>query len=392
MFSTLAIRDAMDVPGLRVLCVREVQKTLAQSSKHLIESRLADLGLGEADGFKVFKEAIQTPGDGLISFVGMQEYNADNVKSLEDYNRAWLEEAQQISQRSLDLLRPTIRVPGSEIWAGWNPRRKVDPIDVLFRGAEVPTGSIVIRANWQDNPWFPPELEQERLDCLRLQPDQYAHIWEGDYVTVASGAYYARDLADARLQGRITSVRFDPLMRVRLYWDIGGTGAKADACAIWPVQFVGDDIRTRDYYEAVGQPLAAHIRWLTDHGYGPGKAECVLPHDGSSHDKVYNVSFESALREAGYAVEVIPNQGAGAAMQRVERARRLFGRVLFDAETTEAGRAALGWYHPRIDEKRNLDLGPEHDWASNGADAFGLMCVGYREPKPSVDYAAGYEF
>jgi phage terminase large subunit len=113
-------------------------------------------------------------------------------------------------------------------------------------------------------------------------------------------------------------------------------------------------------------------------GYGPGKAQFWLPHDGASHDRVYAVSYESALRTAGYQVTVVPNQGKGAAAQRVEVARRLFPKVKFDEHTTEAGRDALGWYHEKRDDKRAIGLGPEHDWSSHAADAFGLMCVAHK--------------
>lgn len=365
--------------GLLSVCIREVQKTLKDSSKRLIEAKLKDFGLGEADGFKVFNEVIQTPGDGAIIFQGMQDHTAESIKSLEGFKRAWWEEAQAASLRSLNLLRPTIRAPGSELWFSWNARLKTDPVDVMLRGSEKPTGATVVEANWRDNPWFTDELEQERQDCLRMQPDQYDHIWEGGYLTVAAGAYFAKHLADAKSEGRIGRVSADPLMTIRAYWDIGGTGAKADACAIWIVQFIGKEIRVLDYYEAVGQPLAAHIAWLRDHKYG--KALCVLPHDGSTNDKVYDVSYESALRDAGFDVEVVPNQGKGAASMRIEAARRLFPSIWFNEATTEAGRAALGWYHEKKDEARNIGLGPEHDWSSHGADAFGLMCVAYEEPR-----------
>lgn len=360
------------------VCIREVQKTLADSSKRLLESKLSDFGLGEADGFKVFRDTIETPGDGAIIFQGMQDHTAESIKSLEGFKRAWWEEAQTASIRSLNLLRPTIRAPGSELWFSWNARLKQDPVDAMLRGSERPTGSVVVEANWRDNPWLTPELEQERLDCLRMQPDQYDHIWEGGYLTVAAGAYFAKDLAQAKLDGRISNVAADPLMTTRAVWDIGGTGAKADACAIWIVQYVGREIRVLNYYEAVGQPLSAHVSWLREQGYG--KALCVLPHDGSTNDKVYDVSYESALRSAGFEVLVIPNQGKGAANARIEAARRLFPRVWFNESKTEAGRAALGWYHEKRDEARGIGLGPEHDWSSHGADAFGLACVAYQEP------------
>lgn len=379
-FAGLLVEDSLAEKGLRSVCIREVQKSLKESAKRLIEDKLGEYGLGEADGFKVFREVIQTPGDGIIAFQGMQDHTAESIKSLEGFGRAWVEEAQTLSARSLTLLRPTIRAPGSELWFSWNPRRKVDPVDVMLRGEEKPTGAAVVRANWSDNPWFPSELEQEREDCLRAQPDQYDHIWEGGYATVTEGAYFARVLLQARQERRICRVTFDPLMRVRIFCDLGGTGARADAFSAWPAQFIDREIRTRDYYEVQGQPIAAHVAWLKSKGYGPDRADIYLPHDGDTNDRVYDVSFESAFRSAGYDVTVIPNQGKGAARMRIEAGRRRFPMVYFDEDTTEAGRQALGWYHERKDDERNVGLGPEHDWSSHGADAFGLMCVSYEAP------------
>jgi phage terminase large subunit len=161
---------------------------------------------------------------------------------------------------------------------------------------------------------------------------------------------------------------------------LGGTGARADAFAMWVAQFVGREIRVLDYYEAVGQPLSAHIQWLRDHDLD--KVLIVLPHDGTTNDRIHDVSFESAFRDAGFDTEVIPNQGKGAARIRIEAARRLFPSIWFHADTTEAGRDALGWYHEkRSEDQREIGLGPEHDWSSHAADAFGLMCVAYEAPK-----------
>lgn len=366
--------------GTRAVCIREVQKTLKESSKRLIEDKLQAFGLNEADGFKLFNEVLETPGDGVITFQGMQDHNAESIKSLEGFRIAWCEEAQTLSARSLSLLRPTIRMDGSELWFSWNPRRKSDPVDAMLRGAVLPTGSIVVRANWSDNPWFTAVLEQERQDCLRDTPEQYPHIWEGDYATVLDGAYYAQAIAQAKAQGRIGRVAADPLMTVRLFCDIGGTGAKADAFTMWAAQFIGKEIRVINYYEAVGQPLATHLAWARENNYTPDRAQIWLPHDGSTQDKVYDVSYESAMKQAGYDVTVIPNQGKGAAKARIESGRRLFPAIWFNEATTSAGIDALGWYHEKKDEARNIGLGPNHDWASHGADAFGLMCVAYEEP------------
>jgi phage terminase large subunit len=387
-FAEKLIEDCLAEPGdsgegMRAVCIREVQKDLAQSSKLLIESKLQSLKVGEAQGFKVFRDLIETPRDGLIIFKGMQDYTADSIKSLEGFKRAWWEEAQSATSHSLNMLKPTMRAKGSELWFSWNPRRKTDPVDVMFRGEEKPTGSIVVKTNWRDNPWLTEELKQERLDCLRIQPDQYDHIWEGGYISVIDGAYYSKSLTQARLENRIGKVPADPLMTIRIFCDIGGTGAKADAFTMWIAQFIGREIRVLNYYEAVGQPLATHLGWLRERGYTPDKAQVWLPHDGDTQDKVYDVSYASAMREAGYKVEVVPNQGKGAAMARIEAGRRLFPAMWFNEQTTTAGIDALGWYHEKKDPVRNIGLGPEHDWASHGADAFGLMCVVYEVPKES---------
>jgi phage terminase large subunit len=372
-FAGLMIEEHLALQGHRSVCIREVQKSLKQSAKKLLEDTLQAYSLSEAQGFKVFREVIETPGDGVIIFQGMQDHTADSVKSLEGFDRAWVEEAQSLSDRSLSLLRPTIRAEGSELWFSWNPTRATDPIDQLLRGSVTPSGSSVVRANWSDNPWFPAVLQQEREDCLLNQPDRYGHIWQGEYATVLQGAYYAKHLTDAQLDRRIGFVACDPLMKFHAFWDIGGTSSKSDATAIWIAQFVGSEVRVLNYYEAVGQPFEAHVNWLRSNGYED--AVCVLPHDGRKHDQVYAVTPMSYLREAGFQVEIVKNQGAGAALQRIDAVRRLFPSIRFNAETTQGGRDALGWYHEKRDEARGIGLGPEHDFASHGADAFGLLAV-----------------
>jgi phage terminase large subunit len=381
-FAEMLVEDSLREPGesgegLRSVCIREVQKDLKESAKLLIEDKLAKLRLGEADGFKVFREAIETPRDGVIIFKGMQDYTAESIKSLERFKRAWVEEAQTLTTRSLTMLRPTIRTEGSEIWASWNPRRKTDAIDEFLRGNK-PPGAVVVQANWRDNPWFPSVLEEERRLDLERYPERYDHIWEGDYAKAFEGAYFASSLALAKQQGRIGRVAADPLLPIRLYFDLGGSGATADAMAIWAVQFVGQEIRVLDYIEGVGQVLGYYVNEIRAKGYE--KAVCVLPHDGVNENNITGKRYEQHLQDAGFRTEVIKNQGRGAAMMRVEAARRVFPKCWFNEATTEAGREALGYYHEKRDETRNVGLGPEHDWSSHGADAFGLMAISYEEP------------
>lgn len=186
-FAEMLVEDALRWPGdaqegLRAICGREIQKSLKDSAKFLIESKLAKFGLGEADGFKVYMDKIETPGDGLIIFQGLQDHTTDSIKSFEGFHKFWGEEAHSIKARSMGLIRPTMRWENkrlgmaSEMLWSWNPLRKSDAVDNLLRGAEKPTGAVVVEANWRDNPWFPSVLDQERRDCLRLTPDQYGHI------------------------------------------------------------------------------------------------------------------------------------------------------------------------------------------------------------------------
>jgi phage terminase large subunit len=375
-FGELLVEACQAERGTLAVCIREAQRTLAQSSKRLIESKIAALGLGHQ--FKVYSDKIETPGDGIIIFRGMQDHTADSIKSLEGFRIAWVDEAQNLSARSLSLLRPTIRSEGSELWASWNPRRKSDAVDDFFR-VKRPAGSIVVNANRRDNPWFPAVLEDERKLDLALYPDRYDHIWDGDYVRAFEGAYFAQLLSEARAQGRISKVAADPLLPLRAFIDIGGAGGTTDAFTIWIVQWAGSEIRVLDYYESVGQVLAFHVNWLRSSGYA--QAILYLPHDGVNQNNITGKRYEDHLREAGFTVEPpVRNQGRGAAMMRIEALRRLGPQIWWNEATTEPGRDAIDFYHERKDEHRNIGFGPEHDWSSHAADALGLMAICYQEP------------
>jgi phage terminase large subunit len=178
-FARFLILRALSQPGMRAVCVREIQKSLEQSVKRLIEDEIIRMGVG--DQFQVMETEIRTPGGGLIIFQGLQNHTADSIKSLEGYDIAWVEEAQSLSQRSIDLLDPTIRKDGSELWFSWNPRNKKDPIDSLLRSDDPLPGAIVVRANWRDNPWFPEVLRTKMEWDRRRDPDKYAYIWLGEY-------------------------------------------------------------------------------------------------------------------------------------------------------------------------------------------------------------------
>lgn len=375
---------------MRVICIREVQKTLAQSSKQLIEGKIAALGVG--DQFRILNDKIETPGGGLIIFQGMQDHSAESIKSLEGFKIAWIEEAQTLSARSLSLLRPTIRAEGSEIWASWNPRRKQDAIEQFLRGPEgAPKGAIVVQANWRDNPWWNDVLEGERQLELERYPERYDHTYEGDYARAFEGAYFAGLLSEAKHKGRIGVVEADPLLPIRAFHDIGGSGATADAYTIWIVQWVGEQIKVLDYYESIGQVLAYHVNWMRERGYE--KVINYFPHDGVNDNNITGKRYWDHWSEAGFKCEPpIPNQGRGAASMRIEAVRRLGPKMWFNESTTEDGRQALGFYHEKKDENRNVGLGPDHDWSSHAADAFGLMAICYQAPSGSANFNRKIEY
>jgi len=361
-----------------LLCGRQFMNSLDDSSLEEIKAAIKSEPWLE-DHYEIGEKYVRTK-DGRVDykFTGLDR-NIDSVKSKSRILLCWVDEAEPVTEEAWQKLIPTLREEDSELWVTWNPERKNSDTAKRFGGKITDPRTKIVEMNWRDNPWFPAILDRVRQKDQADRPDQYDHVWEGDFVTVVEGAYYAKALTEAKAKGRIGRVSADPLMTVRAFWDIGGTGAKADACSIWIAQFIGKEIRVLDYYEAQGQPLATHVQWLRSNGWG--KALCVLPHDGATNDKVYDVSYESALNDAQFETEVIPNQGKGAAKMRIESGRRLFPAIWFNEDTTEEGRTALGWYHEkRSQDERNIGLGPEHDWSSHGADAFGLMCVAYEAP------------
>lgn len=360
-----------------LLCARQFMNSLEDSSLEECKRAIEDEPWLQ-DYYDVGQNYIKSK-DGNISFTfaGLDR-NIASIKSKGRILICWVDEAEPVTDYAWTTLIPTLREEGegwnAELWVTWNPKKKTAPVETRFKNSKNPRVKIA-ELNWRDNPKFPDKLERDRQCDLEERPEQYDHIWEGGFVTVIEGAYYAKDLTKAKLENRIGRVGADPLMTLRAFVDIGGTGAKADAFTIWIAQFIGKEIRILNYYEAVGQPLATHLEWMRSEGYEPGKLQIWLPHDGATQDKVHDVSYESALSKAGYSVEVVPNQGKGAAKQRIESARRMFPNMWFDEEKTEGGRAALGWYHEKKDEERNIGLGPNHDWASHGADSFGLMAI-----------------
>lgn len=311
-FAEALVEKALLQRGLRFVCIREVQKSLEQSVKRLIEDKIDALGVGSQ--FEVLEREIRTPGDGLILFQGMQNHTADSIKSLEGYHGAWVEEAQSLSQRSLDLLRPTIREEGSELWFSWNPRHATDPVDAFLRGKETPPGSVVVQANWQDNPWFPDVLRAEMEWDRRRDPDKYAHIWGGGYERKSEARVFKNwreeefeTPADARFYfGADWGFSVDPSVLVRsficgrtLYID---QEAYAVGCEIddTPALFAGSDDRNPP-------------RWANpNHRKGvPGATKWPITADSARPETI------SYMQRRGFSVKPA-RKGAGSVEEGIE--------------------------------------------------------------------------
>lgn len=367
MTAVLGFQFGMAGISGQLLCGRQFQNSLADSSLEEIKRAIQDEPW-LMDYYEIGETFVRSRDRRIeYTFAGL-ERNINSIKSKGRILLCWVDEAEGVSDTAWSILIPTLREEGedwhAELWVTWNPARKGSATDKRFRQTIDPRIKVV-EINWRDNPKFPALLERQRRRDLEERPDTYDWIWEGAYATVVSGAYFAKSLTAAKAAGRISRVAPDPLMRLRAFTDIGGTGKKADSFVWWIAQFIGREIRVLDHYETQGQPLEAHLNWARGKGYTPDKMDIWLPHDGVTHDKVFDVSYESALTRAGYTVEVVPNQGPGAAIARIEAARRMFPAIWFNAETTEAGRDALGFYHEKRDEVRDVGLGPEHDWSSH---------------------------
>lgn len=371
------------IEPLRIGCGREIQKNLSESVYQLLLDQIVELGL--EDRFAPSNgQIVGLKNDSLFTFTGLWR-NPQGLKSMEGYDYFWGEEASAFSKKSLELLIPTLRKAGSKFIWTWNPGFPHDAIEKMFRndeGKPPPPRTFIAKVKWSDNPWFPDELREQMEAMYRDDPDQAEHVYGGEYVKHIDGAYFAKELRDARSQGRMSSVVTDPDFQIRAFWDLG----HSDATAIWVAQFCGERIQVIDYCEGAGQPPGYYMNWLRSNGYE--RAMCVLPHDGSSvhPDNPIAMSYERQLAAAGFSVQVIRNQGPGAAQQRIDAVRKVFPRLWFNDDACKQGLRALAFYHEKIsDDDRKARMGPDHDWSSHAADAFGLMAITYTPPTKRIE-------
>lgn len=383
------------VKQTRAVCIREVQNSIRDSVRQLLVDKIQKFGLGQF--FEVTNAEIRGRNGSLIVFRGMQSYNAENIKSLEDFDIAWVEEAQTLSEKSLRLLRPTIRKEGSEVWFTWNPRYESDPVDQFFRGANPPKDSVIVSVNLDDNPWATQVLKDERDEDYARDEEMAEHVWGGGYEIVSEAAYYARLISRAEKEGRIGEFPYDPAYKVRTSWDIGID----DYTAIWFWQFDGEWHTAIDYYEVSGLGLQ-DIRDEALPELIPDIQKRVEQRKFINREKPYKYAshffpHDIKVREWGNAgrsrVEVAKELGlwpihkgtADGPRERIEATRNLLPKVRFNrTSNVMLGVNRLRRYSRRLNEQMQIYTAPLHDENSHGADAFGEYAVNASELTPPV--------
>ena len=346
--------------GLRVLCAREIQKSMKESVHRLLKDQITALGM-DSD-FDVLETEIRCKNDGGFVFTGLQTHTVDSIKSFEAVDRVWVEEAHGVSKKSWDTLIPTIRKPESEIWMTLNPDMDTDETYVRF--IEAPSDDTwVVEINWRDNPWFPQVLEDERQKAERtLLSEDYKHIWEGKPRTVAEGAIYRHEIQALVDDGRICNVPYDPILPVNTVWDLGWN----DAMTIILVQAGPMGLRILDYIEDSNRTYAWYVAELEKRPYRWGTD--YLPHDGAACNPQTGISSIQTLKNLGRNVAdplpaIDPEEG-------IKQARMIFPKCYFDRAKTARLVECLKRYRRAINQRTNEPTGPLHDEYSHGADAF----------------------
>lgn len=265
-FAESVVEFCLRHPGARIVCVREVQKALKESVKLLIEDKIESLGVGGQ--FRIMSDSIIAPGGGVILFQGMADHTAESIKSLEGFDIAYVEEAHTLTKHSLEILRPTLREKGSEIWFSWNPRHASDPVDAFLRGPETPANAIVVETNYFSNPFFPEVLEDERkLDEIHSR-DRYGHIWLGKYEPAAIGAIWDRlTLHNGRVKEAPTMSRIVVAVDPAVSSEDGSNEHGIIVCGIGSDDrgYVLDDVTTRGGPQQWAErAIAAYDRYEAD--------------------------------------------------------------------------------------------------------------------------------
>jgi phage terminase large subunit len=349
---------------MRILCTREVQKSIKDSVHKLLSDQIQALGLG---GFyEVIETAIRGKNGTEFAFAGLASHTVESIKSFEGVDIVWVEEGQAVSKRSWDVLIPTIRKDGSEIWVTYNPELETDETHQRFV-INQPDNAIVVKVNYSDNPWFPEVLELERQHAQKSMPKgEYENIWEGLCKPAVAGAIYYDEIAKAEAEGRIRDVPYDPLLKVHAVWDLGWN----DSMSIILVQRAASELRVIEYIEDSHRTLADYATELKNKPYNWGVD--YLPHDGFSKDYKTGKSAEEILKSMGRLVEQTPNMDIEGG---IKAARMSFARMYFDKTKTARLVECLKRYRRSINKSTNEPGSPLHDEYSHGADAFRYMAL-----------------
>jgi phage terminase large subunit len=348
---------------MRILCARETQKSIDESVHRLLRDQVGILGL--QDFFEVQENKIVGANGSIFTFAGIRQQGVVNLKSFEAVDIVWIEEAQVVTKKSWDVLIPTIRKTGSEIWLTFNPELDTDETYERFV-LNPPEKSVVVEMNWQDNPWFPAELEDERIAWLKRDPVGYETVWEGKCRPAVEGAIYAKEIDAMHRAGRLCRVPYDPMLKVHTVWDLGYN----DSTSIIMVQRSASEIRVIDHICDSLRPLDSYISQLKALEYNWGAD--YLPHDARSHGMATGKSVEEIAKALGRTVQITPEIGVE---QGIQAARMMFPRCYFDKDKTKGLVNSLKRYKRAVNQTTNEPGAPLHDSSSHDADAFRYLGV-----------------
>lgn len=359
-----AVARALLVQGtvsqLRILCSREIQKSMKDSVHRLLKDQIVLMGLTAF--YEILDTEIRGLNGTLFLFTGLQSHTVDTIKSFEGVDRVWVEEGHGVSAKSWDTLIPTIRKADSEIWVTLNPDMDTDDTYIRFIASPSPD-TWVCEINHSDNPWFPSVLEAERQKAQRtMLADDYANIWEGKPKRVAAGAIYRHEIEAMFTDGRVCNVPYDPMMPVHTVWDLGWN----DAMTIIMVQRTPTSINVIDAIEDSNRTYAWYVSELDKRQYRWGTD--YLPHDGAAKNPQTGISSIQTLRNLGRNVaDPLP---AIEVEEGIKQARMIFPKCYFDERNTARLRECLKRYRRSVNLRTNEPTGPLHDEYSHFADAF----------------------
>jgi phage terminase large subunit len=350
---------------IRILCTREIQKSIQQSVHKLLSDQILALGLGGI--YEVLNTEIRGKNGTEIYFAGLSNETAESLKSFEGVDIVWCEEAQNISKKSWEILIPTIRKPGSEIWITYNPDLETDETHQRFT-VNPPEDCISILMNYQDNPWFPQVLEQERLACKGKYPKDYPNIWEGKCRPAAEGAIYYDEMEAITVNNQIINLPYDPKLKVHVVVDLGWN----DSMAIILVQRNISEIRIIEYIEDSHRKLTDYSQEMKDKRYNWGKL--FIPHDGYNED-VKAASAYRILTDLGWTIPAREELIELNIENGIKATREIFPRCYFDREKTKRLVECLKRYRRVVPRNTNEPRSPMHDEYSHGADAFRYLAL-----------------